>query len=408
MTCHRRTMCGGALALLLAAGGAADAETSPYYIGVAQAFSYNSNVYRLPDAFAQGSWWSTTSLVGGFDQPYGRQRFYANGNVAANVYNDLSELNNTSYGLTAGWDWATGRRWSGKLYANLNQNLGNYGGANDTLIRSKNIQNGALVRASAEYGLLSLLVVDGRLVYQSIRYSAPQYARYELKQESGALGVKKQFGGQLVLGGGGTYTSGSYYSIGRDFDRVDVYLTANWVATGQSTLNGRLNYTTWSYTGLNPYDTDGVTGWVQWLYVPTGKLSFSTRLSYDTLANSGLTDVGGGNPGGLGDNDQLTAALQFNATYAVSAKIKLNAELDYYTRTQDYTINPPPGFPPSTLQTRDRVTNLALGATWTPTRNWLINCSLTSNNRNQEANQPVTLTPYKAWGGSCSAQFALQ
>jgi hypothetical protein len=60
----------------------------------------------------------------------GRQRFYANGNVAANVYGQLSELDNTSYGLTAGWDWATVERLSGTVYASYNQGLADYGGFN--------------------------------------------------------------------------------------------------------------------------------------------------------------------------------------------------------------------------------------------------------------------------------------
>ena len=118
------------LAWMLMTGGAAFAQSSPYYIGVNQAFSYNSNVFRQVDEFAQSSWWSSTSVVGGFDQRYGRQRFYANGNVAANVYEQLSQLDNTSYGVTAGWDWETIERLSGKLYASYNQSLADYGGFN--------------------------------------------------------------------------------------------------------------------------------------------------------------------------------------------------------------------------------------------------------------------------------------
>ncbi len=371
MTCSMRRMRGSFAALLFLVAGVAAGEPSPYYIGVKQAFSYDSNVFRLPDAFAEASSWSSTSLVGGFDQPYGRQRFYANGTVSANIYQQLSQLDNTSYALTAGWDWASVDRLSGKVYASLSQGLGNYGGSNQVLTTQKNIQTDSLVYATAQWGLLSLLALDGRVAYNSLRYSDDRYDRYELNQESVSLGVRKEFSGQLTLGTGLTYTKGDYYSIDREFDRYDVYLSGIWVATGQSTLSGRLNYSDWDYTGVNPYTTSGVTGWVRWAYVPTGKLSFNTLLSYDTLANDGLTDLGGGSVGNPGDSNQLTWALRFNANYAATGKIQVNAFLNFYTRTQDYEFNPPPGFPPSTIETRDRVTNLGLGATWTATRNWL-------------------------------------
>ena len=344
----------------------------------------------------------------GFDQPYRRQRFYGSGNVQYNAYNELDQLNNTSWGIKLGWDWETIERLSGRIDLRANQNLGNYGGANDTLIRTKNVQDSALAIASVQYGLVSLLAFTGRVAYSSVHYSAPQYARYELDQASINLGALKQFGGQLTLGTGVVYTDGDYFSIGQQFDRYDVYLNVDWRATGLSRITGRLAYSDWSYTGRNTYDTSSVTGFVRWDYVPSGKLSFNTLLSYDTLANSGLTDVGGGNPGGIGDTSQLTGGLQFGVKYALSAKINLTADLNYYARTNDTTVNPPIGLPPGAVQTRDRVTALILGASWTPTRNWLVNCSLNSRSRNQSADQPVTLTPYDSWGGSCSAQFALQ
>jgi len=406
-------------ALLLATAGAALAdEPSPWYIGVNQAFSYNSNPSRLIDEFAEGSWWSSTSLVGGFDQSYGRQRFYGTGNVAANVYASLSQLDNTSYGLTAGWDWATVERLSGTVYASYNQGLANYGGFNQAnLARVEKVtQDNALVYATVDYGLLSLLAADLRLAYSSVKYSSDNavanfsFSRYELNQSSVNARVRKQFAGQLIGGVGVAYTKGDYFSANQEFDRYDVFLTGDWQVTGQSTLSGRIGYSRWDYTGSNPYDQTGVTGWLAWRYTPTGKLDFITRISYDTQANSVFTSVGGGNPGGTGDTDWLTTGVQFSARYAFSGKTSFNASLEYYSQSRDGFGIPAGGGAPTFDGSRNSTLNLLLGATWLPSRNWQVNCNLTLNDRNESrsSGSSISLTPYSAYGGSCSAQFVFQ
>lgn len=404
------------LGLLAGVTGSALAQSSPWYLGVNQAVSYNTNPTRQPDQFAQSSWWSTTSLIGGFDQRYGRQRFYGNGNVGANVYSQLSQLNNTSYGATLGWDWATVERLSGTVYASYNAGLADYGDFNQANLftAQKITQSNALVYGTVEYGLLSLWAADLRLAYSSVHYNSDNflanlsYQRYELDQASVRARLRKQFSGQLTAGVGAAYTDGDYFAIDQQFDRYDLFMFGEWKVTGQSTLSGRLGYAWTDYTGINPYNQDGVTGWIAWAYQPTGKLNFNTRLSYDTLANSVFTSVGGGANAAVSQSDQLTAGLQFTARYAYSAKTSFNAALEYYSRSNSRSNNSTSI--PALEDVRNRVTNLSLGATWLPARNWQVNCGLTLNDRNQRrsAGQTITLTPYTAYGGSCSAQFVLQ
>ncbi len=311
----------------------------------------------------------------------------ASGSTAAptfstNYYNQLSELDNTSYAVNAGWDWETIERLSGTLTASASQGLGNYGGTNDTLSRQKNIQTSTALFATANYGLLSLLQFTARLGYSSVHYSAVPFARYELDQETITLGVRKQFSGQLTLGSGLTYTQGDYFSIGREFDRYDIFVSGVWDYSGLSRFSGRLNYTDITYTGLAAQDQSGLTGYLRWAYRPTGKLDFSALVSYDTLANSGLTDISGGVPVSLGDTSQLTAALRLTAGYAATSKIKVNATLNYYTRDNEVLRNA------GVVETKDRVTSASLGATWTPSRNWLVACDVNLHDRNQTSPQP--------------------
>ncbi len=205
------------------------------------------------------------------------------------------------------------------------------------------------------------------------------------------------------------FTKGDYTAINQEFDRYDLFLFGDWQVTGQSTLSGRIGYAWSDYTGLNPYNQDGVTGWLAWNYVPTGKLSFNTRLSYDTQANSVFTSSGGGSNVGQGESQTLTSGLQFTANYAFSAKTSFNASLEFFQQKRDF-VNDIGGGVQNVDNTRNRITNLLLGATWLPSRNWQVNCNMTLNDRNQNrsSNQAITLLPYTAYGGSCSAQFVFQ
>ena len=88
---------------------------APYYLGVSQGFTHESNVFRSPNGSSDT--YSSTSLLGGFDQPIGRQRLFGTASVSANRYFKQSELDNTSYALNAGLDWETINKLSGNVNA---------------------------------------------------------------------------------------------------------------------------------------------------------------------------------------------------------------------------------------------------------------------------------------------------
>ena len=89
------------------------ATRSPYYIGASQAFTHDSNIFRVADECAEtADAVSTTALLAGIDQPFGRQRGFGNAHVRYNKYQDQSQLDNTSYRLAAGLDWETVERLS--------------------------------------------------------------------------------------------------------------------------------------------------------------------------------------------------------------------------------------------------------------------------------------------------------
>ena len=124
-TPSRTTLRAAALTSLTAlsclCGGAALAQRSPYYLGVSQALSYESNLYRLGDGqvlpahLSKSDTLSGTSLVAGIDQTISRQRVYGSANLRANRYANNKSLDNQSYGLNLALDWATVNNLSGTL-----------------------------------------------------------------------------------------------------------------------------------------------------------------------------------------------------------------------------------------------------------------------------------------------------
>jgi hypothetical protein len=104
------------MAVAIGLPGLAHAEANPYYLGVSAGVGHMSNITfaeggtRRPDDNApavRADLYSTLGIVGGIDQPFGRQRFYANGGVFTNKFQDETRFDNTSYNLAAGLDWST-------------------------------------------------------------------------------------------------------------------------------------------------------------------------------------------------------------------------------------------------------------------------------------------------------------
>ena len=171
-----------AAALTTLAAGAAMAQSSPYYLGVAQSLGYESNLYRvgddqtLPAGYSKSDTVSGTSLVGGVDQTIGRQRVYGSANVRANRYANNKALDNESYGLNLALDWATVGRLSGTLSAAADQNLAQFNNrAAGGVETRKNVVRTNQVDARVRLGVVTKYTLEASLGHRNRSYSAPEY-----------------------------------------------------------------------------------------------------------------------------------------------------------------------------------------------------------------------------------------
>jgi hypothetical protein len=393
------------------------AASSPYYIGASLGYTHDSNVYRTPDNFTDangphtfhvdGDNITSAGLLAGIDQPFGRQHFYANGNVHYNRFSSHDDLNNTSYGLTTGLDWSAMERLSGKFSYLLNNELATYdSGTGIVDFRQKNLQKTQDFDATVKYGLVSLLTLEGDYGHRQIDYSASAYQLYDYSQDAGSVGLKYHPSDLLTLGVDLRHTQGHYPDRTAPLDkhRNDLDLLATWVATGESTVNARLSYSKQTYDQDAGPSFKGTTGSISWAYQPTGKLRFVTSYAHDTGEevgyNFGVTPVGPL----LGDFSSISNSLQFEARYELTSKIQLVGKAGLLRRTLDSAIT-------ESESGHDELHTASLQANWDVTRSVSLGCSWTHEQRSSSvpALVPTTVTyPYGDNTYGCSAQVLLR
>lgn len=396
-----------ALSLCATATMAQD-QARPFYVGAAQAFTYDSNLFRARKGPSEvDDVISTTSLLAGISRPFGRQRLFGDLAIRHNNYQDASQLNNTGHELKVGVDWETVGRLSGTVSYSHNESQALFGDDDGPVITDReNTEKSQEFLARALLGAQARLGLEAIYVHRRLDYSAQEYEFKELQQDSLSLGVLYRPSGLLTLGAAIRGTRGEYpYASATtprkdEFDRRDIDLTAAWTPSGLSTLSARLSFSKEEHDLIGSRDFSGTTGALSWEYKPTGKLTFLTELIRDTGAESGFNNSQGGSQATqVGNTSRISEALQLRALYEATAKIALNAEGRYERR--DLVTNGPT----STDAGEDKTAQLSLGIRYAPTYNWTLGCSVGYVKRS--ASSSVSYG-YDANTASCLAKFLIQ
>lgn len=394
-----------ALALGLALVGAAQAqEHTPYYIGVSQAFTHDSNLFVAPEGLEKSDSVSSTGVLGGLNLELGRQRVFADFTANSNRYKTYDQLNNESYSLNAGLNWQTVEHLSGSFSVNARENLGQLAlpGAPEV----KNTESLQQAAARVRYGFASRLGIEGGVHHRKLEYSASPERDFE--ERSGNLGMQwGQPGSVLTFGVAGRVTKGEaprykalldprfpFLGYGPEtpdeYDRKDVDFTAVWTPSALSTVNGRISLTRERHTAIARPDFSGVTGSVVWDYKPTDKLALKTSLSRDTGSQTIFATSLLSNFVPIESNtSRVTTVLGVDAAYELTAKIGLTAGL-VHNRGD---ISDATGRTVARSNSKYRI-----GARYQPTRTISLGCNVTHD----------TYTNFKHTISGCSAQFVLR
>lgn len=391
----------------------------PWYIGARQEFGYYSNVRNAADGTPiQSDTVSRTGVNAGLDLPISRQRLFVDLGARYSRYRDSDDLNNTSYDMRAGLDWQTIERLSGTIVAAATQSLARLNPGNAPLASTRNLERTKSLDATGRLGGTALLGLEAGIGRREVEYSAPEYKFREYDQNSGSLGVSYRPSSALTLRTGVSAQDTKYpfffqpapgvYESDRS-KRRDLYVGANWVASGISTLNARASYAKIEYDRASATDFSGLTGILSWVYRPTGKLQFVTTASRDTgqestflpsaisgstaTTPSGTTGTSSGDPGtgtaagttttpvlysGIStvDYSRVTNALSIYSNYQLSAKVLIQGGLSFARRT----LSDPVGNTSS-----DRTTSVSLGVAWNPTRVLVLGCNAARDERSSSS-----------------------
>jgi len=390
-------------------------DPNPYYVGVGQGFTHDTNVYRIPSG--PGDTYSSTTLFGGFDQPISRQRVYGRGGVSLNRYADETQLNNTSYDLSLGADLETIEHISGSVNVGLSQNLASASATFGAPAAGRNLQKTERADGRLRWGGPSLFTIEGGLNYVAVDYSAPQFVTSESRETTAILGLYYRPSPILRVGVAYRYeytktpkalfdpNSATYSPNTTDGNNVD--LIADYTPDAQLKVNARLSYTRQTNSVIATSDFSGLTGSLAVTWQPTAKTSVVFDASRDAgfEANS-LTQYAVVQSGtGLTltpisvvyENNRVTDSVGLAASYAATAKITASAGVRYTRARLAAAVN-------AGVDARDVDVSKAATASvnYAINRAWNANCTVAHETRDVTA---LVSYSYTANVIGCATQF---
>lgn len=397
------------LALAVAAGTAfAQAADPPWFLGASLGLTRVDNLYRVDEAdgLGQDDDLRSAGLVAGGRLLLGRQRLQLDLRATQNDYRRNADLDHLGYKGTAALDWVLGSRLSGRLSLGGQRSLAPFNPGNAPASDEKNIERGETAAFSARYGLAGRWSVDGGVTANRRDYSIALYDRYDYRQVASDLGLRWQAQPDLSLRLAGRHASGRYPrfraladgSFAADrYRRNELDAQIDWQAGVNHHLQLRLSDGRSRYTEALARDTKGLTGRLNWSWLPSPRWQLQLGLSRDTGDDSRSVDFGAfGRLDSVGS--RRSDALQAQLVYALSAKLSLDLSHSHYRRELVDSLGS------SRVSGKDRSLSSGLGLRWAFSNQGQFGCQWNADRRDGQAEFSI---PYQASSVGCSLQYQL-
>ena len=362
--------------------GSAWADLEPFSFGAAETVAHQSNLEHSADADRISDWTSTTAITAGLNQALGRDKLIASIEADLNRYKHSHFLNSTGYRGSAEFDWSTIGDLSGALGADADRRQYIYGetadvvpGHSPSVVSLRNLQTDSHAFGRVTLGGESRWTIFGGADANKRTFSADTFSVDNEQQWSTNIGTRYATSPDLSFGVTGAYVNGEYpdglgSGVSAKFSTRSFDLTTRWQASGNSALDASVGYTSEDSDALSG-NRNFVNGSLNWTWTPPSHFTVNLGLkrSSDVDSTSTLVNAGVVNNGTL-NGTSVNNVAHLEVTYALTAKVNLDASADYTQRKySDLKQLTGPDVNGST-----RTSRLYLTAHYQPTRTTDLSC----------------------------------
>lgn len=326
------------LALLLALPLAAPLPAAALFndrveLFAAENITYDSNVFRLSKQLDpqtvlgtdhKDDWLSTTQLGFVVDAPYSLQRFQLGYTWLVNRYQRFDQLNYNGHAGRAAWLWSITPELTGDVGYTDTETLANFanlGTTNKDLLRTKQGFFNAVWFPVATWRLHA----GAATVEQT--HSDPLQRINDIETAAGVVGASYVTAQDDRLGVEGRFERGksphddlvNLSGTINGYRQNSVGVVGHWIASGHSTLDGRVDYVRREYDQPTTADYSGPTARLAHTWTPTGKITVVSSLYRDI---GPIADV-------QSSNFVLVTGVSVKPTWAVTDKVSVGGDAEY-------------------------------------------------------------------------------
>ena len=299
----------------------------------AENVTYDSNVFRIsPDVDprtvvgedGRSDWISSTQLGVSLDLPYSLQRFQANYTWFANRYDRFSELNFNGHTARAAWLWSVTPHLTGDLGYTDSRTLANF--ANKLFSRERDILRTKQGFADAVWFPVASWRLHAGAASVDQRHDDPLQRFNDIQTATGVAGVSYVTAADDRAGveartehGRTPHDELRGTSLDPGYRQNSLGVVVHWIATGHSTIDGRVDYVRRDYDQPAARDFSGPTARLAHTWTPTGKLTVLTSIYRDI---GPIADV---QSGAL----VLIKGVAVKPSWAVTDKVTLTGDAEY-------------------------------------------------------------------------------